>query len=475
MDFQFRMARELGMRFITIVCAQLLLVAMVSPAPAQSAKAKKQIQSHNKKAMESYDQLEFEAAKAALDKALLAAEKGGLEEDPLVARVLINLGIVEFAGLNDEAAAREAFAAAVAIDPAIDVDVAYRTEAMSKLLAEVKRSAKEDARLFGEESTGATGPDASCAELEGIDHSLISKGKPGRAQTIEIRVGESLGAERVSLFYREAGAEEFEELRMKRTEDCSYAATIPARAMRGESVHYYVSALAGKKTLASRGSSGSPNIIELGGARRGGDEDNPLGEEDTRSGGRDKPTVFVSAALGTGGGYVTGKTEVIASDVSCCVASALLHLFPEVGYYFTRQMSLSAAFRMGFAVGANVEGHATAAPAGLLRVRYALAESGAGLHVSGAVGGGIIRNTVKVEQAIEGMDTDTTAAGPFLLGAGVGFAQPVSEMVRLVGELNSIAAIPGGIKELGPCPGSGCVRPHFGLQFDLNLGVLLAF
>jgi hypothetical protein len=283
----------------------------------------------------------------------------------------------------------------------------------------------------------------------------------------------------VSLFYRADGAVDFTELAMEKGDGCSFSAEIPADAMKGDSVHYYVAALKGKKSLASRGSSGSPNIIELGGGGGAGD-DNPLGGDisgdvDTGSGGGGKPTVFVSLALGTGGGYVTGSTEVAGSDVSCCFAPALLHLFPEIGYYFSRQMSVSAAFRMGFAVGANVMGHATAAPAGLLRVRYALDPTGNGLQVSGSIGGGIIRNTVKVEEAPSGMNTDTTASGPFLVGAGVGYGKPISGSMKLVGELNSMAAIPGGIKELGGCPGSGCVKPHFGLQFDVNLGVLMSF
>jgi hypothetical protein len=192
-------------------------------------------------------------------------------------------------------------------------------------------------------------------------------------------------------------------------------------------------------------------------------------------GGKKKPTILISLAVGTGGGYVSGTTEVAGSDVGCCFAPALLHVFPEIGYYFSRQMSLSAAFRMGFAVGANVMGHATAAPAGLLRLRYALDESGAGFQVSGAIGGGIIRHVVKVEEAPSGMDADTTASGPFLIGGGVGYKKPISGSMAFVGELNSLAAVPVGIKEIGTCPGEGCVKPHFGLQFDINLGVLMSF
>lgn len=476
------------MRFTsTCVCSAVALAVLSTAAIAEAEgdKSKKEIQAKNKKAMESFDMLEFEQARSTLGEALQLAKKSKLGKDKLVARVYLNLGIVEYAGLKDEDAARAAFAQAVAIDPNIQIDVAYKTEGMAELLTSVKKgggSRGEEPSLPPE--GGEAGAD--CDALDGIDHTLVESGKAGESQTISARVGSGLGADKVSLYYRAQGAASFTEVPMTRSDGCSFEAKIPASAMKGEAVHYYVAALKGKKALASRGSSGSPNIIDLGGGSGGGSDDNPLasssgggggdissGVEPEAAGG--KKTVFVSLALGTGGGYVTGTTEVAASEVGCCFAPALLHLFPEIGYYFSRQLSLSAAFRMGFALGANVMGHATAAPAGLLRLRYALAESGAGLQVSGAIGGGIIRNTVKVEEAPSGMDTDTTASGPFLIGGGLGYIKPIAGSMSLVGELNALAAAPVGIKEIGTCPGEGCVKPHFGLQFDINLGLLMAF
>jgi hypothetical protein len=481
------------MRFTsTCVCSAIALAVLSSSAIAeadQGDKSKKEIQAKNKKAMESFDMLEFEQARSTLGEALQLAKKSKLGKDKVVARTYLNLGIVEYAGLKDEDAAKSAFTQAVAIDPNIQIDVAYKTEGMNELLSTVKKggggkSGGGDEPAVSDDG-GAGGAD--CDALEGIDHTLVESGKAGVAQTIKARVGSALGADKVSLFYRPQGSVDFTEVPMTKRDGCSFEAKIPAAAMKGESVHYYVAALKGKKALDSRGSSGSPNIIDLAGAAGGGGDDNPLSSSSGGGGGGDvsgavepetgggKKTIFVSLAAGTGGGYVTGTTEVAASDVGCCFAPALLHLFPEIGYYFSRQLSLSAAFRMGFALGANVMGHATAAPAGLLRLRYALDESGAGFQVSGSIGGGIIRHTVKVEEAPSGMDTDTTASGPFLIGGGLGYVKPISGAMSFVGELNALAAAPVGVKELGTCPGEGCVKPHFGLQFDVNLGLMLSF
>ena len=473
------------------VCSAISVAVFASPAIAeadQGDKGKKEVQAKSKKAMESFDMLEFEAARAALGDALSTAKKHKLDKDKVVARVYLNLGIVEFAGLKDEDAARTAFASAVAIDPDIQIDVAYKTDGMAELLTAVKKGGGGKTAGGGEDlfaEGGDTGGGADCDAIEGIDHTLIEAGKPGVSQTINARVGSGVGAEKVTLFYRAQGSVDFTAVPMKKGKGCSFQGEIPASAMKGEAVHYYVAALKGKKSLASRGSSGSPNIIELAGAGGSDVEDNPLGGgggggadvtgEVETGGGGGKKTVFVSLALGTGGGYVTGTTEVAGSDVGCCFAPALLHLLPEIGYYFSRQMSLSAAFRMGFALGANVMGHATAAPAGLLRLRYAFDESGSGFQASGSIGGGIIRHVVKVEEAPSGMDADTTASGPFLIGAGLGYLKPISGSMNFVGEVNALAAAPVGVKELGTCPGEGCVKPHFGVQFDINLGVLLAF
>ncbi|HUS64497.1 MAG TPA: hypothetical protein VMZ28_08140 [Kofleriaceae bacterium] len=479
----------------------LTLVALPADAPAQSEKGKKDIQGRTKKAMENFDMLEFEAAKSGLEEALGAAKKAGLADDPVTARVHLYIGIVEFAGLKDEGAAREAFAAAVAIDPKVQIDVAYKTDGMAELLDSVRKGAGGGAKGKGKGKTEeddlgldlgvGTGDDqvqsgdmsgVECGELDGIDHELVDQGKPGEDVEILARVGDAVGASKVSLFYRAAGASKFTEVPMERGDGCSYEGAIPKSATKGESVHYYVAALDGKTSLASRGTASSPNIVELGGGGSGGgagDGDNPLGGSVSTSvtddGAPKKKTVFLSVALGTGGGYVTGQTEVAQSDVSCCFAQSMFHIFPEIGYYFSRRMSVSVAFRMGFAVGANIKGHASAAPAGLLRMRYSLAESGEGLQVSGAVGGGIIRNTIKVQEAADGMDIDTTASGPFLIGGGIGYLKAMSRALNLVAELNGILGIKGGVEELGPCPNSGCVRPNNGMQFDLNLGLLLAF
>lgn len=436
-------------------------------AQAQGKAGEREVAAKTVEAMESFDLLEFEAARRQLGEAITLARKNKLDREPILARVYLNLGIVEFAGMKNRDGARRAFAAAVAIDPTIEIGVAYRTDPMADLLAAVK---KEVAAARAEPSAAG----GECGQIEGVEHEAIQQGRRGQTLPIAARVGDAVGAEGMSLFFRPAGVDSFTEVKMNRTGGCAYEAAIPAEAMKGDALQYYVAAMRRGRMVSGSGSRTSPNILELAGDGGEGAPDGAAGVSKGAAAGG-KKTFFVSLAVGTGGGYVTGQTEVVGTDVNCCFAPALLHLFPEVGYYFSRRVSLSAAFRMGFALAADVQGHATAAPAGLLRLRFAPSESGEGLLVSAAAGGGIIRHTVKVEEQMGGADTDTTASGPFILGAGLGYLRSLSGAMQLVAELNVLAAFPAGIKEVGPCPGSGCVRPHFGLQGDINLGVLFAF
>jgi hypothetical protein len=457
-----QLAGALLLSLATVVASAVVVVPPAAAQPAKArSKAKAEVEAKSKAAMAAYDALDFDAARQQLTEALALARKHDLGADPVVARVQLNLGVLFFAGLKDEEAAIAAFAEAAKIDPSITIDVAYRTDQMAALLAQVKQ-----------QGGGLLGPSSGCAGA-GLSHEPVESAPAGAAIAISVQLGGALGADEAALYYRPPGNAKFTRVALTPGEACTYAGAIPAASVTGGAIHYYVAAYKGGELAASSGSSGSPNVITLGG---GDDGENPLGTgaaEGAEPSGRKR--VFIAVALGTGAGYVTGQTEVSESDVACCFAPALLHLMPELGYYFTPRTSASLALRLGFAIGANIEGHATAAPAGLLRLRHALSSSGQGIAVSGLVGAGIIRHVVVVENAPDGMNKDTVASGPFLVGAGLAYLKSLSRSLDLVFELDGLAAVPGGIEELGTCPGAGCVKPSFGFQFDLDVGLSLAF
>src|SRR6185295_6824850 len=150
-----------------------------------------------------------------------------------------------------------------------------------------------------------------------------------------------------------------------------------------------------------------------------------------------------AVAGGSGVGYVTGRTEGGNQVQTCCLGTSLVVVTPELGYYVTPRITLGLAGRLGFPIGANIPGHSTIAPAGFVRVRYALSPSGSGLGVLAEVGAGILRNTLKLDAATTppGMETDVVAQGPLLLGAGIGFTQQLGGMVAVFVDLEVIGGI----------------------------------
>src|SRR5579864_7713395 len=70
----------------------------------------------NKKAMEDYDGLEFEAARTKLQSAMQKLLDAGQDETPTAAKVYISLGMVYIAGFHDRNRGVQQFTEALKID-----------------------------------------------------------------------------------------------------------------------------------------------------------------------------------------------------------------------------------------------------------------------------------------------------------------------------------------------------------------------
>ncbi|MEO8705594.1 MAG: hypothetical protein ABI867_36525, partial [Kofleriaceae bacterium] len=394
----------------------LLVVLLGAMAHHASADPKGDVNKDAKNAMESYDLMDYDAAKKSLNAVAEKAKKAKLEKDPVYAKVQLYLGITAFAA-GDSDGAKAAFVVAVGIDPKIQIDAAYKSPELVKLL--------DSARSAG--STGGGGGEPvgdDCASVKGMQHTLIDTGHTNSPQAIEALIGSDVSPVKVAVMYRTEKTTDFVEAKLAKTGGCKYQGSIPATAMRGSLIHYYVAAYdANNKVIASKGSSGSPNIMELtvgggGGGGGSGDTEDPIG-----GGGKVKkggggavvggeisggvikggkpPKVYIAVAGGTGFGYVTGTTEANNEVQNCCIGNSLVVITPEIGYYASRQLSIGIAGRIGLPLGANVDPpdakHSTIAPGAVVRIRYALSPSGEGVRVMGQIGGGVMRNTIKLE------------------------------------------------------------------------------
>ncbi|HUJ57132.1 MAG TPA: tetratricopeptide repeat protein [Kofleriaceae bacterium] len=483
------------MRARSLVVAATLVVGAARLAHADP---KGEVEKKVKEAMDSYDSMDYDAAKKFLNQALAQAKKSKLEKDPVTAKAYLDLGIVAFVN-NDADGAKTQFIAALNIDPKIQIEPAYKSPEMAKLLEEARGQAKGGSA--GDLAVESGGPSEDCGSVKGLQHTLIDTAKAGQPQPVEAMLGSDIKAAKVSVMFRPEGSTEFIEVRMNKQGQCKYVGTIPGSGMKGSLVHYYVAAFGENgKPIAAKGSAGSPNIMELtaGGpatANKVGDDEDPLAKSSGGGGGATTTTasapsggevdtgvqvptgphvrkVMIAVTGGTGFGYLAGsdKTETM-NPLSAGGFGSLpaVIVIPEVDYLVSPQIAIGIAARLGFPVGANVAGHATMGPAGMLRVRYALSETGEGVHVMGQVGAGILRNTVKLSNSMPGQDTDVVAQGPLLVGAGVGYTKWLSPKLAFVADLSALAAI-AVTKSLGSAP-----LLNSGAAADLSLGFALGF
>ncbi|MEO8705501.1 MAG: hypothetical protein ABI867_36055, partial [Kofleriaceae bacterium] len=84
------------------------------------------------------------------------------------------------------------------------------------------------------------------------------------------------------------------------------------------------------------------------------------------------------------------------------------------------------------------------------------------------IGGGVMRNTIKLEMQPGGGDTDIVAQGPLLIGAGIGFKKNLSGNVAFVADLSALAGI-AVVDKLGTA------KLNTGVGGDVTLGVAVGF
>lgn len=464
-----------GMRVRCFVATLAILFGFFGTAHANP---KGDVQAKIKEAMENYDLMDYDAAKKSLTQALAIAKKAKLDKDPVTAKAYVDLGIVQFVN-QDPDGAKLSFLSAIQIDPKIQIEAAYKSAEMGKLLESVRAEVTGGGGEKAQPEAAPADSGVDCAAVQGLQHTIIDEAKSGAPVQIEALVAPEVTTSKVVVMYRPEGATEFTEVKLKKEGDCKYVGSIPTSALKGTLLHYYVAAFAdGPKPVASKGSSGSPNIIEItaggGGAATASDNEDPIGGSKGGGGGGGggvdasvssgvtvtgpkKAHVLVGIAGGTGFGYVTGTTEAMNTVKNCCIGSSLVVLQPEIGYFVSPKLSVGLVARVGLPIGANVDGHATAALGGLARVRISLAENGDGPRVMAQVGAGVLRNTIKLDAAADGMDTDIVAQGPLLIGGGIGYAKHLSSSMSFIADFSVLAGI--------------AVVDHFSAAPKLNNGV----
>jgi hypothetical protein len=240
------------MKRYTMSLAMIAVLLVTALAHGQrSGAAAAEIRQLHILAMENYDLADYASARDQLLSAIAKAREGKLEKELLNARSHLMLGAIYIIGGGDQAKALEHFKIALEIAPAMQPEPPLDTEAVKAALA------RADAEL---------NPVITCQTLRGIDHQQVAQADEGQSVKIVFRAGPELRKGTAHLSYRTQEARDFVELDMSPQGDCEYTGEIPAEAVSGTTVHYFVSMKKDDgRYIAMRGNHKSPypiNVVE---------------------------------------------------------------------------------------------------------------------------------------------------------------------------------------------------------------------
>jgi hypothetical protein len=451
----------------------LALFASAGAARAQSEDpaAIDKVVKLNKRAVDEYENLNFEEARKILKDALAACTQGGLDNHPVAARTHVHLGVVLLAGFKMKDQATKEFKRAVEIQADIKLE---------KTLANPEIQDVFDQATAGQGGEGG-GAGAAAPAADAITHEPVNKAEQGKPIPITASIDSSVGAKKMVLQFSADGSEDFGAREMHEESPGNWTGEIPASATEGAKVRYYLEASgAGDQVVATKGSAAAPLVVKLrgpGGAALVTKKlpvPTPVESESTG------PSWYLSIGFGSGVGWTTGNGEVNGLDKISPPGFALaklVHIAPEIGYYLSPQLLVSAQGRFQIITGPTPFYSATqctggeCAPAsyaiaGLGRLRWLFGEQGDSLHpfVGGVLGLGTIRHVTSFASETGcGLNhnltcVDTIKSGPVFAGATGGVLYNLTPMFALSLETNVLAGF-----------------TKFTLNFDLNAGVAIEF
>jgi hypothetical protein len=474
-------------RIVLPVRAASAAGARVAAGEAGDSAAVGKIALLNRKAIEEYQSLDFDAAQRLLKEALELSVTAGLTQHPIRARTYVTMGIVTLGGQKQRDAAIKLFRKALEIQPEIK---------LSRGLAnpEIESAFDEAVQGLATEHQEELPPDRA------LVHDPIPSGRQGKAISVAASPDKTLAPAAVILAYRGAASTGYSETPLQRQPDGTFAGTIPATATAGGQVAYYIEARrADGKAMVSRGSAAAPLTIALTGGLTGGSiagghgplpDGGRIATDKTVVGGgkprdaRGDRRFFFSLMAGTGFGWLSGSGEETRAPVGSSTIgwAGPAHLAPEIGYFVTPSFMIAVEGRLQLISGATeyhpvsplpgecggdgVCSSATGALAAFAKAAWFFLGTDGPLrpYASLSVGGGQIRHLAKFSDNKrcgtmgDQPCVDTVLAGPLLAGPGVGIQFQVSDQVGLVLALETIVG-----------------APKFTVHADANLGVAFQF
>lgn len=318
----------------------------------------------------------------------------------------------------------------------------------------------------GQEALTRTTP-AEGVDYE-INHPVVTEAMRNKAIAIKAQVPPGLGAAKVILAYRAEEGDEFLARDMLPVENAAswYQAEIPIEATQGKEVAYYIEAQnADDQALVHSGTPEAPHRIVLASEVATEEKVAAPGPELGKDAGEDPSGLWFVLAVGSGGGYYHGTPEMNPNDtstppkaihVSGFGLAQLMHLAPEIGYFHSDHLVLSAQGRFQLVTGAQDVhlGQQTYQPAkmafaGLVKATWLMGGKRLQPFLSVQAGAGQIRQSIKTPASASltgcgGGPTckDTVLGGVGLAGVGAGVTYKLNETVRTYAALNLLMGVP---------------------------------
>jgi hypothetical protein len=484
MTFPFHRARHSA-----ALAALVLVLAGSARATEQDDETLNKVVELNKKALALYEALDMEGAATLLTQALELCRSARLDSHPAAARTHVHLGVVNVSGLKNRERGMAEFRKALAIDVTIKITKSLINPEVQAAFAEAQAAATTPVTATrtlpfptGQEPQARTTPTERVDY--GINHPVVTKAMRNKAISIKAQVPPGLGADKVMLAYRAEVGDDFLARTMLPVESAAswFQAEIPIEATQGKAVAYYIEAQnADDQAIVHSGTPEKPHRIVLV-SEIAPDEKKGVPVRGTKTADAAAPMgpgLWFVLAMGGGGGYYAGSPEMNREDtstppkaihVSGFSVAQLLHLAPEIGFFFSHRLILSAQGRFQFVTGAQevqiekmTYRPAKMAFAGFAKATWFMDNLGKRLQpfISALVGAGQIRQSTKTPASanLSGCSPtckDTVLGGTGLAGAGAGFTYKLGETVRAYAALNLLAGF-----------------PDFMVEADLNVGIAI--
>jgi hypothetical protein len=439
-------------RRVVSILAFALFASLASGARADDVE--KQVSKMNKRAMDDYDALEFESSRRTLIDAVEKLRAAGADEGPVAAQTYLNLGIVYINGFKDRNRGTQQFVNALRIRPDLKIDPAVETPELSEAYQAAQKQARKAGPITPSQKPVAQKPEKPVEKtppkpveqppepstVKGLVHNAVDEARPNSPIAIRAQLGSDLGATRLFLFFRVAGQGDFISVPMKNEKGADWVGVIPADAVQGKSLQYYLEARDARgRAVANAGNAPEPFIVSLNDKAPPPsnvpevDVEDPLMRDklakqrraDEKKSTRDHVFVFVMPGFGFGVESAGNHTEVawqfqttgpnankyIQQPVGATgIAVAPFHLAVELGYIINTHWTVSAFGRFQLVTGANaqtvagagVQGATTkafGAAAVLARARYRFLDGKFHPYIHVDIGGGDIRHELDISSA----------------------------------------------------------------------------